>query len=106
MHLQQHDGERPIVPIDDMLLFTTVDGYAISSSWLTKHFQALLARAGLPRMRLHDMRHGAASLLVGAGAHPRVAQDLLRHAPGSKMAMARYAHITAAQQRDAADLLD
>ena len=84
----------------------TEDGLAVNGSWLTKHFQQLLRRAGLPKMRLHDLRHGAASLLVDAGAHPRVAQELLRDAPGSKMTMARYAHVTAAQQRDAADLLD
>ena len=57
-------------------------------------------------MRLHDMRHGAASLLVDAGARPRIAQELLRHAPGSRITMERYAHVTAGQQRDAADLLD
>ena len=57
-------------------------------------------------MRLHDLRYGAASLLVEAGAHPRVAQELLRHAPGSKTTMERYAHVTARQQREAADLLD
>ena len=90
----------------DSLVFVTEDGLAVNGSWLTKHFQALLRRADLPQMRLHDLRHGAASLLVDAGAHPRVAQELLRHAPGSKMTMARYAHVTAAQQRDAADLLD
>ena len=84
----------------------TEDGLAVNGSWFTKHFQELLRRAGLPTMRLHDLRHGAASLLVDAGAHPRVAQELLRHAPGSKMTMARYAHVTATQQRDAADLLD
>ena len=78
----------------------------MNGSWFTKHFQALLARAGLPRMRLHDMRHGAVSLLVDAGAHPRIAQELLRHAPGSRVTMERYAHVTAAQQRDAADLLE
>lgn len=105
-HLVRQDAERPIVPIDDMLIFTTEDGYAINGSWFTKHFQMLLRRAGLPPMRLHDMRHGAASLLVDAGAHPRVAQELLRHAPGSRMTMARYAHVTAAQQREAADLLE
>ena len=66
----------------------------------------MLADAGLPRMRLHDMRHGAASLLVDGGAHPRVAQELLRHAPGSRVTMEVYAHVTAAQQRVAADLLD
>ena len=84
MHLERQDGERPFVPIDDALLFVTEGGYAINGSWFTKHFQALLERAGLPQMRLHDMRHGAASLLVGAGAHPRVAQELLRHAPGQQ----------------------
>ena len=96
----------PIVPIDDSLVFVTEEGLAVNGSWFTKHFQALLNRAGLPRMRLHDMRHGAASLLVEAGAHPRVAQELLRHAPGSKVTMERYAHVTAAQQREAVDLLD
>ena len=78
----------------------------MNGSWLTKHFQAMLVRSGLPRMRLHDMRHGAASLLVDAGAHPRVAQELLRHATGSRVTMERYAHVTAGQQRQAADLLD
>ena len=37
---------------------------------------------------------------------PRVAQELLRHAPGSKVTMERYAHVTGGQQRIAADLLD
>ena len=57
-------------------------------------------------MRLHDLRHGAASLLVKGGAHPRVAQELLRHALGSKVTMERYAHVTARQERAPADVLD
>lgn len=105
-HLERQDAVRPIVPIDDSLVFVTHTGLAINGSWFAKHFQSLLARAGLPRMRLHDMRHGAASLLVDAGAHPRVAQQLLRHAPGSRMTMERYAHVTARQERSAADLLE
>ncbi len=104
-HLRDQDAMRPIVPLGDSLVFMTVNGLAINGSWFTKHFQALLRRASLPAMRLHDMRHGAASLLVDAGAHPRVAQELLRHAPGSRVTMERDAHVTASQQRDAADLL-
>ena len=49
MHLDRQDRERPVVPIDDMLLFTTTDGYAINGSWFTKHFQALLTRGRLCR---------------------------------------------------------
>ena len=105
-HLARQDAERPIVPFGDSLVFVTGNGLAVNGSWFTKHFQALLRRAGLPTMRLHDMRHGAASLLVDAGAHPRVAQELLRHAPGSRVTMERYAHVTAGQQRQAADLLE
>lgn len=93
------------VPTEDGLVFTTPDGWAVNGSWLTKHFQKLLADAGLPDMRLHDLRHGAASLLAAAGAHPRVAQGLLRHST-SKMTLETYTHVTAAQEREAADLLD
>jgi integrase len=87
------------------LVFVTPRGYAVNGSWLTKHFQRLLADAGLPRMRLHDLRHGAASLLVGAGVAPRIAQELLRHST-SRVTMEIYAHVSAGQQREAADVLD
>ncbi len=55
-------------------------------------------------MRLHDLRHGAATLLLGAGVHPRVAQQLLRHA-SSKTTTEIYSHVTAAQERQAAEIL-
>jgi len=42
---------------DEGLVFVTERGYAVNGSWLTKPFQALLDRAGLPKMRLHDFRH-------------------------------------------------
>ncbi len=48
-------------------------------SEVTRRFQALLAAAGLPRMRFHDLRHGAASLLLAQGVHPRVIMEMLGH---------------------------
>ena len=104
-HRTRQEAERPFVPLDgDGLVFVTERGYAVSGSWLTKHFQSLLEHAGLPRMRLHDLRHGAATLLVGGGVHPRVVQELLRHA-SSKTTMEIYSHVSAGQQREAADVL-
>jgi integrase len=103
-HRESLGNERPDIWIDDGLVFVTSRGLAVNGSWLTKHFQALLERAALPRMRLHDLRHGAASLLVGAGVHPRIAQELLRHA-SSKTTMEIYSHLSAAQQREALDVL-
>ncbi len=55
-------------------------------------------------MRLHELRHGAASLLVRAGVHPRIAQELRRHA-SSKTTMEIYSHVSAAQQREAMEVL-
>jgi len=93
------------VPTEEGLVFVTPRGLPVSQSVLTKHFQDLLEAAGLPRMRLHDLRHGAATLLVGAGVHPRVAQQLLRHA-SSKTTTEIYSHVTAAQERQAAEVLE
>jgi len=45
------------------------------------------------------------SLLVGAGVHPRIAQELLRHA-SSKTTMEIYSHRSAAQQRGAVEVLE
>jgi len=107
-HRKRQDEERPFAVLrekDRGLVFTTARGFAVSGSYLTKHFQRVLADAGLPRMRLHDLRHGAASLLIGEGVHPRIAQELLRHA-SSKTTMEIYAHVTAAQERGAVDALE
>jgi integrase len=105
-HLERQRSERPIAPIDGGLVFVTTRGYAVNGSWWTKHFQALLAAAGLPRMHPHLLRHGAATLLVDAGVHPRVVQEALRHAPGSRVTMERYAHVTASRASEAIDVLE
>lgn len=102
--LNAHLGAQP-TPIDDALVFVTEPGYAVNASWLTKHFAALTVAAGLPRLTLHSLRHGAVSLLIDAGVHPRVAQELLRHA-SSRTTMEVYGHVSASQRREAIDLLE
>lgn len=93
------------VATEDGLAFLTRRGWPVHPEEVRKQLRAALARAGLPAMRFHDLRHAAASLLVAGGAHPRVAQRLLRHAtPGITLGV--YSHVSGAQERDAADLLD
>lgn len=87
------------------LVFTTPAGYAVNGSWFTKHFQALLARAGLPKMTVHDLRSGAATLLAAAGAHPSLARDFLRHASVTTT-LTDYTRTTADQRRETARLLN
>lgn len=38
-----------------------------------------LVAAGLPRIRVHDLRHTTATVMLEAGIHPKVVQELLGH---------------------------
>jgi integrase len=44
------------------LVFTRQDGAALHPEYVTRHFERLARDAGLPPIRLHDFRHGAATL--------------------------------------------
>jgi integrase len=50
-------------------------GGPMESSSVTSALDRALRLAGLPRIRVHDLRHTAASVLLEAGAHPKVVQD-------------------------------
>jgi integrase len=61
-------------------VFTNQRGAPMSPDVLTRTFNSLVAASGLPPVRLHDMRHGAGSLALQAGADLKVIQDQLGHA--------------------------
>ena len=70
---------------------------------LTKRsFNPLLERAGLPRMRFHDLRHTAATLLLAQGVHPKIVQEMLGHASIS-LTLDTYSHVTPSLQAEAAE---
>lgn len=61
------------------LVFTELDGSPLHPADVTSHFQHLTRQAGLPPIRLHDLRHGAATLALAAGVEMKVVQAMLRH---------------------------
>ncbi|WP_307804263.1 tyrosine-type recombinase/integrase [Micromonospora echinofusca] len=61
-------------------MFTSPDGLPIHPGYLTQRLRLLVNRAGLPPIRLHDLRHGAATLAHAAGADLKTVQDQLGHA--------------------------
>jgi integrase len=61
-------------------VFTRPDGQPYHPNYLTHRLQYLIKRCGLPPVRLHDLRHGAASLAHAAGADLKTIQDQLGHA--------------------------
>ncbi|MEU4570224.1 tyrosine-type recombinase/integrase [Micromonospora sp. NPDC023956] len=64
---------------DSGYVFTRPDGQPINPNYATTRFRKLVQRAELPPVRLHDLRHGAASLAHQAGADLKTLQDLLGH---------------------------
>ena len=84
------------------LILTTETGGPLSGFHTLRRLRALLKLAGLPSMRYHDLRHGAASLMAAQGVPVRVAMELLGHAQISTT-MNVYAHIGSEVQREAAD---
>jgi hypothetical protein len=58
-------------------------------------------RAGVPRIRLHQLRHTHASLLLAAGVNPKVVSERLGH---SSFTLDTYAHVMPGMQPDAAEL--
>lgn len=63
----------------DDLVFPSLVGIPQESTNVARGFHALLARAGLPRMRFHDLRHQAASLAIASGSGLREVMGMLGH---------------------------
>lgn len=59
-------------------VFTTETGGPVNPNDVTEQFEQLSMEAGLPPVRLHDLRHGAASFLLAAGYDLKVVQETLR----------------------------
>jgi integrase len=60
-------------------VFTHEDGEPLSPSYLTHQFNDLVEETGLPPVRLHDLRHGAATLMLLAGEELKTIADQLGH---------------------------
>ncbi|MDT0346426.1 tyrosine-type recombinase/integrase [Streptomyces litchfieldiae] len=60
-------------------LFTMEDGTWIDPRWLSEEFDRLVAASGLPPIRLHDLRHGAATLMLAAGVDAKIVAETLGH---------------------------
>ena len=60
-------------------VFTCLNGHPMAPDRLSRTFRKLAADAGLPPVRLHDLRHGAATLALAAGVDLRTVQDQLGH---------------------------
>jgi integrase len=87
------------------LVFPSAVGTPYDGTNVTHEFQTRLAAAGLPRMRFHDLRHGAATLLKSKGVDLRDIMEILGHSQISLTANL-YTHIAPELMREAAAKMD
>jgi integrase len=83
-------------------LFCREDGVPYSPDYITRAFRKAVARTDLRRIRLHDLRHGWASLALATGVNPKVVSERLGHATVS-CTLDTYSHVLPGLQEDAAE---
>lgn len=83
------------------LMFTSVVGTKLGQRSVTRTWHALQDRAGVPRARMHDLRHLHISLLVKQGVDPRTIADRVGHARAS-FTLDVYSHLFEEQRLAAA----
>ena len=87
------------------LVFPTHVGRPLSSQNLTqRHFHPLLKRLSLPKIRFHDLRHTAATLLLAEGVHPKIVSEMLGHTEIG-ITLNLYSHVTTAMHESASGAL-
>jgi integrase len=82
-------------------VFTTPLGAPLDASGARKAYYRLIKQAGLQRIRPHDLRHSAATLLLLQGVPVKVVSEMLGHASVA-ITMDLYSHVLPDMQRDAA----
>ena len=69
---------------------------------MTRTFRAIALSVGITGVRLHDLRHTHATLMLAANVHPKVVSERLGHASVT-ITMDIYSHVLPGIQRDAAE---
>ncbi|WP_418957564.1 tyrosine-type recombinase/integrase [Streptomyces tritici] len=86
-------------------VFTTRTGRPVEPRNVYRSFTRVADSAGLRVIRLHDARHGCATLLTAAGVAPRVVMEILGHSQIS-ITMDVYTHVVQDTQREAISHMD
>jgi integrase len=89
---------------DTGYVFTTEDGWPIHPERISVLFARLVDAAGVPRIRLHDLRHTSATLALASGIHPKVVGERLGHS-SIAVTLDLYSHVIPGLQAEAADKL-
>jgi len=85
----------------DGWVFTSTDGGPVHPHSISQTFERIASRAGVPRIRLHDIRHTHGTLLIKAGVPVKVVSERLGHG-NPAFTIDTYQHVLPGMQAEAA----
>ena len=88
----------------DDLIFSDLEGQPINPNTVTPAFNKIAKRAGF-KLRLHDLRHTHATLMLNSGVHPKIVSERLGHATVA-FTLDTYSHVVPGLQEAAARAFD
>ena len=91
--------------VESGLVCTKEDGSQLHPAFVTKQMQKIAQDAGLPQNRLHDLRHGMASMHLAAGASMELVSKLVGHSSRALTADT-YSHLMPGVGRSAAEAIE
>lgn len=91
--------------VDRDLVFSGATGGHMHPDQLNRELRSLLTIAGLPTIRFHDLRHTAASLLLGRDVNPKKVSEMLGHSTVA-ITLDTYSHVLPTMHREAAQVMD
>ncbi|MBE0480290.1 MAG: site-specific integrase [Dehalococcoidia bacterium] len=103
-HKQREQASRILagrILTEDALVFAKPDGSPLKPDTISQAFLRISRQEGLKGVRLHDLRHSHASLLLQQGVHPKIVQERLGHATIS-VTLDTYSHVLPGLQEAAA----
>lgn len=86
---------------EDDLVFSKADGSPLKPDTISQAFKDITRKAGLQDVRLHDLRHTHATLMLQQGVHPKIVQERLGHATIA-VTLDTYSHVLPGLQEAAA----
>lgn len=88
--------------LDTELVFCHEDGRPLNPRQLGVHFSNITKKAGLPKIKIHDLRHTHATILLKLGVNPKVVSERLGHST-IRTTLDIYSHVTPDMQESTAE---
>lgn len=107
-HKERQEADAELLGLGitgDTLVFSHPDGSPHRPDTLTKAFRRIAHKAGLPGVRLHDLRHTHASLLLQQNVNAKVVSERLGHA-SIQITLDTYSHLLPGLQESAIQRFD